>query len=161
MKKKNHGRVRTNISLITEKYDSKFDKFVGKYMCVSCKTRMYVASDLVHVEVEKTNNPEEEDVYSTDEEEDDVSRWCVAVHLFNGKLISHLKGNFGDRIRKNFYCSCLWWNRGYRQETRVFHKFAKRYRFVTNISWETVSVGKAIFQKNSFSSLHQRRAWKA
>ena len=76
LKKKNHGSVRTNILLITEKYDSKFDKFVGKYMCVSCKTRMYVASDLVHVEVEKTNDPDEEenDVYSIDEEEDDVSR---------------------------------------------------------------------------------------
>ena len=35
-------------------------------MRVSCHTRMYVASDLVHVEVEKTNDP--------DEEEDDVSR---------------------------------------------------------------------------------------
>ena len=69
LKKKNHGSVRTNILLITEKYDSKFDKFVGKYMCVSCKTRMYVASDLVHVEVEKTNDPDEEenDVYSIDE----------------------------------------------------------------------------------------------
>ena len=56
MKRKNHGRVYTNISLITEKCDSKFDKFVGKHMCVSCKTGMYVASDLVHVQVEKTND---------------------------------------------------------------------------------------------------------
>ena len=45
-------------------------------MCLSCKTRMYVESDLVQVEVDKTNDPDEEedDVYSIDEEEDDVSR---------------------------------------------------------------------------------------
>ena len=91
LKKKNHGRVYTNISLITEKCDSKFDKFVGKYMCVSCKTRMYVASDLVHVEVEKTNDPdgEEDDVYPIDKEEDDVSRDSsfVSQHEIEGEKI--------------------------------------------------------------------------
>ena len=51
-------------------------------MRVSCHTRMYVASDLVHVEVEKTNDP--------DEEEDDVSRDSSFVpqhEIERGKII--------------------------------------------------------------------------
>ena len=53
---------------------------------------MYVASDLVHVEVETTNDPDEEehDVYSIDEEEDDVSRDSSFVDqhkIERGKMI--------------------------------------------------------------------------
>lgn len=67
LQKENHKRVRTNLFLISAKYGVTFTPLIGKYICASCKSKMYITSHPVRVEDENASDSE-----STDE--DDISR---------------------------------------------------------------------------------------
>lgn len=74
--KKRHNSVKNNLFLLSDKCNVRFRVFFGKYVCVSCKRRLYESDNsIIHAiktECEKNNESSEvEDENSAEENEEE------------------------------------------------------------------------------------------